>query len=154
MKIRIKKCLSLPLKIKSKVFRTMKFEYFGKAGQIRNAIILIVLFAGMMGAWSVLAAEQSEIESAPESEAQVMQKFTSQEDTKSDIVTIDDQRKRQVMFAMGVPLLLFIIITVGLGIAMGVFGKDVYIAHMVFAGLSLTLALAHSIVGLVWFWPF
>ena len=93
-------------------------------------------------------------QSNPESEAQVIQKFTSQEVFESDIITIEDQTKRQVMFAMGVPLLLFIIITVSLGIAMGVFGKDVYLAHMIFAGLSLTLALGHATVGLVWFWPF
>ena len=87
-------------------------------------------------------------------ETQVIQAFTSQDDIESNIIKIDDQRKRQIMFAMGVPLLIFILITAGLGIAMGIFGKDVYIAHMIFAGLSLTLALGHAIVGLVWFWPF
>lgn len=103
---------------------------------------------------TVLADTEKNPESSTESEAQIIQKFTSKDNIESEIVTISDQRKRQVMFAMGVPLLLFIIITVSLGVAMGVFGKDVYIAHMVFAGLSLTLALGHAIVGLVWFWPF
>lgn len=98
--------------------------------------------------------QQTEKSSQKSSETQVIQAFTSQEDIESDIIKIDDQRKRQIMFAMGVPLLLFIFITVGLGIAMGVFGKDVYVAHMIFAGLSLTLALGHAIVGVVWFWPF
>ncbi|KPJ94792.1 MAG: hypothetical protein AMJ55_05675 [Gammaproteobacteria bacterium SG8_15] len=98
--------------------------------------------------------KQSAESTQKSSETQVIQAFTSQEDIESDIIKIDDQRKRQIMFAMGVPLLLFIFITVGLGIAMGVFGKDVYIAHMIFAGLSLTLALGHAIVGVVWFWPF
>lgn len=93
--------------------------------------------------------------SAESSESQVIQSFTSQVgDIDSEIIKIDDQRKRQIMFAMGVPLLVFIMITVGLGIAMGVFGKDVYVAHMIFAGLSLTLAMGHAVVGLVWFWPF
>ena len=100
------------------------------------------------------AEQQAEKSSQKSSETQVIQAFTSQEDIESDIIKIDDQRKRQIMFAMGVPLLLFIFITVGLGIAMGVFGKDVYVAHMIFAGLSLTLALGHAIVGVVWFWPF
>jgi hypothetical protein len=98
--------------------------------------------------------DNAESSGTTESEAQIIQNFTSQENIDSEIIRIDDKRKRQVMFALGVPLLLFIIITVSLGIAMGVFGKDVYIAHMVFAGLSLTLALAHAVVGLVWFWPF
>lgn len=101
-----------------------------------------------------LADTQDTAERDVESEAQIIQKFTSKDDIESDIVAIDDKRKRQIMFAMGVPLLLFIIITVALGVAMGVFGKDVYVPHMIFAGLSLTLALGHAIVGLVWFWPF
>jgi len=112
-------------------------------------ILLITTFST-----TAFSNAQTESDSVAESESQIMQNFTSQENVKSEIVTIGEKRKRQVMFAMGVPLLLFIIITVSLGIAMGVFGKDVYIAHMVFAGLSLTLALAHAIVGLVWFWPF
>ena len=113
--------------------------------------MLIALFAAEANAED----PQTNAENAQGSkESQVIQAFTSKEDIESEIVRIDEQRKRQVMFAMGVPLLLFIIITVGLGIAMGVFGKDVYIPHMIFAGLSLTLALGHAIVGMVWFWPF
>ena len=103
---------------------------------------------------TVIADQKVESESTSETESQVIQEFTSKEDIESNIIKIDDQRKRQVMFAMGVPLLLFIVITVALGIAMGVFGKEVYVAHMIFAGLSLTLALGHAIVGMVWFWPF
>ena len=132
----------------------MRFQLSSKFNQTK-VFIITILFVGSLGVTlSALAKSNTESESAAESEAQIMQKFTSEENVKSDIVTIDDQRKRQVMFAMGVPLLLFIIITVALGIAMGVFGKNVYIPHMIFAGLSLTLALAHAIVGLVWFWPF
>ena len=117
---------------------------------------LVAAFAvGLVFAVNVsLADTQDTAERDVESEAQIIQKFTSKDDIESDIVTIDDKRKRQIMFAMGVPLLLFIIITVALGVAMGVFGKDVYVPHMIFAGLSLTLALGHAIVGLVWFWPF
>ena len=113
-------------------------------------------FVLLLCSFNVIAAtEQPESVNANASkEAQVIQAFTSKEDIESEIIKIDDKRKRQVMFAMGVPLLLFIVITVGLGIAMGIFGKDVYIAHMIFAGLSLTLALGHAIVGIVWFWPF
>ena len=58
------------------------------------------------------------------------------------------------MFALGAPLLMLLLITAGLGIAMGLYGKQVYVAHMIFAGLSLTLAIVHAVVGLVWFRPF
>lgn len=62
--------------------------------------------------------------------------------------------KRVVMFSMSVPLFLLLLITGGLGIATGVYGKKLYIQHMVFAGLTVTLALAHAIAGIVWFFPF
>lgn len=65
-----------------------------------------------------------------------------------------DQTRRWVMFALGAPLLMLLLITAGLGIAMGLYGKQVYVAHMIFAGLSLTLAIVHAVVGLVWFRPF
>jgi hypothetical protein len=58
------------------------------------------------------------------------------------------------MFLLGVALLTLVLITGGLGIAMGVYGKQVFVAHMIFAGLSMTLAIAHAIVGIVWFYPY
>jgi len=36
---------------------------------------------------------------------------------------------------------------------MVVFAKPVFVAHMIFAGFSLTLAIAHAIVAIVWFFP-
>lgn len=83
---------------------------------------------------------------------QVIQAFTSQEQDKR--MSLEDQTKHLVMFVMGVPLLILLLVTGGLGIAMGVYGKQVFVAHMVFAGLSITLAIAHAIVGIVWFYPF
>lgn len=67
---------------------------------------------------------------------------------------LSDRGKRTIMFAMAVPLFILLLITGGLGIATGVYGKKLFIPHMVFAGLTVTLALAHAIVGMVWFYPF
>lgn len=128
---------------------------FHKTVLLLQLIVVCFLFFSKTVVADEKVADQQTVESSQKSsESQVIQAFTSQEDIESSIIKIDDQRKRQIMFAMGVPLLLFIFVTVGLGIAMGVFGKDVYVAHMIFAGLSLTLALGHAIVGVVWFWPF
>jgi hypothetical protein len=55
---------------------------------------------------------------------------------------------------MGAALLIFIIVTAALGIAMAIYGKRVFVAHMIFAGFSVTLAIAHSVVAIVWFFPF
>jgi len=87
-------------------------------------------------------------------ESQVMHAFTSQEVKDSDIIAIDEKQKRVVMFFLGVPLLILLFATGALGIAMGVYGKQVFVAHMICAGLSMTLALGHAVVGIVWFYPF
>lgn len=88
---------------------------------------------------------------AAENNSQVIQAFSGEEKPQQ---SIEDQTRRIVMFVMGVPLLILILVTGALGIAMGVYGKQVFVAHMIFAGLSMTLALAHAIVGVVWFYPF
>jgi len=44
--------------------------------------------------------------------------------------------------------------TGGLGVAMVVYGKQVFVIHMIFAGLTMTLAVIHAIVGMVWFFPY
>jgi hypothetical protein len=67
---------------------------------------------------------------------------------------ISDHEKQVIIFAMGAPLAVLLLITGGLGIATGVYGKQLFVPHMIFAGLTITLALAHVIVGLVWFFPF
>ena len=59
-----------------------------------------------------------------------------------------------VLFMLGVPLLILLLITGALGIAMAIYGKQVFVMHMLCAGLTVTLAFVHVIVGLVWFYPF
>jgi hypothetical protein len=53
-----------------------------------------------------------------------------------------------------VTLLILILLTAAMGIRMGIYGKDVFVAHMVLAGLTVTLAIAHAIAAIVWFNPF
>ncbi len=83
-----------------------------------------------------------------------MQAFNEQH--KNDIreKAIPQKEKQQIMFLLGVVLITLVLVTGGLGLAMGIYGKQVFVAHMVFAGLSVTLAIVHAIVGLVWFYPF
>jgi hypothetical protein len=37
---------------------------------------------------------------------------------------------------------------------MVVFDKDVFVAHLISAGLSLTLAAVHAATSIAWFWPY
>ena len=111
---------------------------------------ILVAFLLMFSAVGALA-EDAPAESAG---IEVMSAFTSAEVEEGEAVAIADKTKHLVMFLMGVPLLLLLLVTVVLGVAMGVYGKPVFVAHMVCAGLSMTLAMAHAVVGLVWFYPF
>lgn len=84
----------------------------------------------------------------------VMETFRRREIVEGEAVKITDQEKQIIMFAMGIALLVLLLTTAGLGISMVVLGKQVFVAHMLFAGLSITLAIAHAVVAIVWFFPF
>jgi hypothetical protein len=118
-------------------------------------IAVIALCAPLLA----LAEEETPVSAEAEIETEqasvgVMQAFSNDKSEKSELVAIEDKTKRLVMFSMGIPLLLLIIATVVLGVAMGVYGKSVFVPHMICAGLSLTLAMGHAVVGIVWFYPF
>lgn len=85
---------------------------------------------------------------------QLMEAFEQKSTRIEDANVLSDHKKHVVMFLMGVPLLILILITGALGVAMVVYGKHVFMLHMIFAGLTVTLALAHLVTGLVWFYPF
>jgi len=113
-----------------------------------------LLTALLVSVSAALAAPALAADSASESSgAQILESFEKSA-PPAPAVSATDLSRRWVMFALGAPLLVLLLITGSLGIAMGVFGKPVYLAHMVCAALSVTLAIVHAIVGLVWFRPF
>lgn len=118
---------------------------------MRSKWLWVLLFTSSMFFATGVLAKEAPAESAG---IEVMSAFTSAEVEEGEAVAISDGTKRLVMFFMGVPLLLLLVATTALGVAMGVYGKPVFVAHMVCAGLSVTLAAAHAVVGLVWFYPF
>ena len=120
---------------------------------LSTIFIVFMMFTSGSAVWADATKNTENIVSEQKDES-VIQAFSSREVKKSDIVTIKDQTKYLVMFFMGVPLLILLATTVGLGIAMVIYEKKVFVAHMICAGLSMTLAIAHAIVGIVWFYPF
>ncbi|HYA66835.1 MAG TPA: hypothetical protein VEE84_09100 [Burkholderiaceae bacterium] len=117
---------------------------------------LLRLLAAMflLGAATLaLPVGAAEEPSAQASGTQILQSFEKAA-APNPQVDATDRTRRWVMFALGAPLLILLLVTGSLGIAMGVYGKPVYLAHMVCAGLSVTLAIVHAIVGIVWFRPF
>lgn len=129
------------LQISKLVFLKSVLRYTG--------IILAVLFSIM----TVSPAHAEPAQSSSDS-AQILQEFNAQNRNDIREKAIPLKEKQQIMFLLGVAVILLVIITGGLGLAMGVFGKQVFVPHMVFAIFSITMAIVHAIVGLVWFYPF
>lgn len=117
---------------------------------LRSSAILVV---AILSTLYVLPAHAEVVSQEGES-AQILQAFNKQHREIEHEKSITDKDKQRIMFLLGVALLTMVLITGGLGIAMGIFGKPVFVAHMVFAGFSMTLAVVHAIVGIVWFYPF
>lgn len=111
--------------------------------------LLAALLSPLFPLHPVWAAERS-------SEA-VIQEFVKQDERTQAVILKERQAeargKHQILFLMGTVLLASILTTVGLGIAMAVYGKQVFVPHMLFAGLSTTLAIVHAVVAIVWFYP-
>ena len=90
----------------------------------------------------------------PNSSAKIMT------DTLKDLAVLDvdsfDERREQhkVLFYMGVLLLLFVLLTAGFGVSMAMLGKEVFVPHMICAGITVFLSIAHAVVAVVWFFPF
>jgi len=86
--------------------------------------------------------------------AEVLQGFVEHQSEQHGVKAIPDKRRHQILFIMGAFLLIGIIVTAGLGIAMALFGKEMFVAHTVSAGLTAFLAVAHAVAAMVWFFPF
>ncbi len=121
---------------------------------MRRLACMLALMLGWMlaGAPVALAASGAGTGAAPGSSIQILQSFGNQDE--GGVLDIPVKRRHEVLFWMGLALLVLVLATGGLGIAMGVFGKEVFVWHMLLAGLSMTLAVAHAIVAVVWFWPY
>lgn len=121
-------------------------------GLIRH-FLAWVLFVGLTtGAGAVMA--QTESAKSSDDGLVVMQQFNEQAEAESEVFKLTDKEKHQVLFVMGVTLLVLIGLTAYFGLAMGIGGKDVFVQHMVCAGLTVTLAVAHAVTSIVWFFPF
>jgi len=110
----------------------------------------------LLATLSIVMTAPAHAEDAPHEgeSAQILQEFSKQHRDAEHAKAITDKDKQRIMFMLGVALLTLVLITGGLGIAMGLFGKKVFVAHMIFASFSMTLAVVHAIVGIVWFFPF
>lgn len=113
--------------------------------------LAIALLLCLSASFTVLAS--TDTTSLSENSMDVISEFTD-DDIDLGPRAISTKQKHTILFVMGVSLLCLIIATAVLGISMAVYGKQVFVWHMVSAGLTVTLALAHGIAAVVWFFPF
>jgi len=86
---------------------------------------------------------------------QILEEFGRQQPQRpARATTIAEHERQVIMFTIGSVLLVLLIGTASVGIAVAVFGKPLFLLHMILAGLTVTVAIVHVIVGLVWFFPF
>ncbi|HHM05415.1 MAG TPA: hypothetical protein ENJ19_06700 [Gammaproteobacteria bacterium] len=123
----------------------------GQRAQL-NAIQLFSLVI-LAFALAVPGGQTRAAENPDEGSMHVIQAFTEEASNKEKGL-VADKTKHQVLFIMGVALLIGIIATAGFGIAMVLFNKQVFIPHMIGAGFSVFLAIAHAVAAIVWFFPF
>ncbi|MDQ6950352.1 MAG: hypothetical protein Q9M26_01650 [Mariprofundales bacterium] len=120
-----------------------------------NIMLLVVLFPLMAQAATSTVAVTRPVSNPMVSAEQMIIKFNAgTHDEESAERKISIKSKHEVLFWMGAALLIGLLLTGGFGIAVGVLGKDLFVAHMICAGLTVTLAIAHAITAFVWFWPY
>lgn len=104
----------------------------------------------------VMAVNAQAQEQSPRSDdsLEVMQIFNDQAAAEAKSYELTDEEKHKVLFFMGLGLLILLCTTAYLGVSMVVFNKEVFVPHMIAAGLTVTLGLAHAVAAVVWFFPF
>ncbi len=103
--------------------------------------------------WPVCLAEDAP-PAAPNG-PQILEQFGHQQPQRPARATSIPEHERQViMFSIGTVLLILLLSTASVGIAVAAFGKPLFLVHMILAGLTVTVAIVHVIVGVVWFFPF
>jgi|UPI00035E6474 hypothetical protein len=113
-------------------------------------LLSIAFLLCLLNPLSAIAAE--EVVQPQQGDISLMQQFDDEASVAPERA-ISEKRKHQILFLMGAGLLLLLLLTGGFGLAMGVWEKDVFVWHMLCAGLTITLAITHAVVSFVWFYP-
>jgi len=139
--LKIMKVLLSMLRVKARI-SVMKFVQ-------RICVLLLLSLLNAMPA-SAQEATQKHVDDTLE----VMEVFNQKAIEEAKSFELTDDEKHQILFVMGVLLLVLLCATAYLGINMVVFNKDVFVSHMISAGLTVTLGLAHAVAAIVWFFPY
>jgi len=102
---------------------------------------------------SAVSGTQATVNNSSE-DIKAIQTFNKRRYDEVGILKVAAQKKHKILFIMGVCLLLGILTTAGLGLAMVLGEKPLFMWHMAVAGVTVTLAIAHAVTSIIWFFPF
>ncbi len=111
-----------------------------------------LLLVALLLPWGAAGAGEASTEA--QSTVRMMQQFTAQQDEESAERKITLRSKHEILFWMGAGLLVGLLATGVFGLGMALFGKEWFVPHMISAGLTITLGIAHAVTAFVWFWPY
>ncbi len=118
--------------------------------KISTLFVLLVAVMLSSVSTSVFADDEVDINNAHS----VLAPFIEKDVVLGEAVLIEDQQKHEILFYMGVLLLILIVTTAVIGLRMALFGKKLFVQHMISAGFTVFLAFAHAVTAIVWFFPF
>lgn len=113
---------------------------------------LALIFAAPGLVQAEVASQQGQ--SSMQQDLSAMQDFNRLHQDEVGILKVKQEKQHKILFFMGIALLIVLLLTAGFGLSMVFGGKQVFVWHMLFAGISLTLALAHAVTAIIWFYPF
>jgi len=117
------------------------------------ALLMLGLFStSAISAVEATAANKLDAATSDQHFSDVMEQFNEEKALAAERA-ISMKSKHQILFWMGGTLLCLVLLAASFGIAMGIFNKDVFIWHVLSAGLATTLAVVHGVVAFVWFYP-
>jgi hypothetical protein len=117
--------------------------------------VCVAMLASLFLLFASPLARAADVPQQNNNATRILEAFDQQQMERVNSDKLTDHKKHIIIFLLGAPLLIMLLITGGLGVAMGVYGKhQLFATHMLFAGLTITLALVHAVVSVVWFFPF
>lgn len=124
-------------------------------GRLFSALLTLLL--GLGGPCLALAASPATPAhegATMQQDLSAMQQFNRLHDNETGLLKVKQKTQHRILFWMGLGLVLFLFMTAGFGLAMVFGGRQVFVWHMLCAGATITLALAHAVTSIIWFYPY
>lgn len=83
-----------------------------------------------------------------------MRDFNDLHADETGLLKVSTKERHEILFFMGLGLIIGLLVTAGFGLGMVLGGRPLFLWHMLFAGISIMLALAHAVTAMIWFYPF